>query len=620
MTCNRCFLISLFLFMYSSTMLNAQVTCAGSFGDNIFGAGDFGSGTENIVSNVTGIAPGYTYTTQTPPSDGSYIITNDMAKWSSNYGTWINIQDNSDDPRGYMMVVNASYSPGKFYEQSIDSLCPNTTFEFSADIINLISRPTTGHSLPDLDFLIDDSVRYSTGEIPQDEKWHKHGFTFTLEPGKTSIKLTLVNKAPGGTGNDLALDNITFRPCGPDSDPDLVQTLYFCEDNTMPGAISTKIDSSLYYLQWQTTQTPGLDWKDVGEVNQTRIEQDLGIPGTYFYRYKVSNSAANLNNLHCVSFSDVVTAEVLPIQYEIWDTICAGNSREFNGQLLTDAGEYTASHVSSHGCDSVVTLYLEVVEKQRLDFDVIYSDPLCHNGDDGRIEVFNVQGGYSPYDFILENDTNQTGFFQNIWPGIKIVQVSDHFGCTDSTVLELVNPGLFELYSIPDTQLTLGEPLTIELEANQAIATVVSEPDILKDCTDCNTVTIVPAMTSEVRFTATNENGCSSTKTIFIEVDDENLPVSFPNAFSPNGDGVNDDFRIITPTYLIRQIVSAKIVDRWGNVVHTYIDPLGASGSMLWDGEIDNKSASPGVYAYVCEVELINGETRLFAGEITVVK
>src|SRR5680860_1748187 len=320
------FLLCWMFSMVFAISLSAQVTCTGTIGDNIFGEGDFGSGNENIVSNVAGISPGYTYTNQTPPSDGYYTITNDMGKWTNNYSSWISIGDHSDDPNGYMMVVNASYSPGKFYEQTIDSLCPNTTFEFSADIINVVSIPTTGHSLPDLDFLIDDSVRYSTGKIPQDEKWYKHGFTFSLAPGQTSIKLTLVNKAPGGTGNDLALDNITFRPCGPEPDPNLARELYFCEDNIIPATISTNIDTSQFYIQWQTTRTPGLNWQNTGERNMTEIERDLGVPGSYYYRYKVSNSLGNLDKPYCVSLSEIVTAEVLPLEYELWDTICMGNT------------------------------------------------------------------------------------------------------------------------------------------------------------------------------------------------------------------------------------------------------------------------------------------------------
>jgi hypothetical protein len=87
----------------------AQV-CTGNLGDNIFEAGDFGKGVTNLLYPNPGIAPGYGYANSVPPPDGLYIITNNTGAWSGLYPTWLGIRDNSNDPNGYMMVVNASFS------------------------------------------------------------------------------------------------------------------------------------------------------------------------------------------------------------------------------------------------------------------------------------------------------------------------------------------------------------------------------------------------------------------------------------------------------------------------------------------------------------------------------
>jgi hypothetical protein len=134
-TSNLLFIFSLLL----SVSLQAQETCTGNLGENIFEDGDFGSGTADILLTDPGIAPGYIYTTSPPPNDGFYIITNNMAVWSYIFEGWLAVSDNSDDPNGYMMVVNASFETGAFYDKTIDGLCENTLYEFSADIINLIS-------------------------------------------------------------------------------------------------------------------------------------------------------------------------------------------------------------------------------------------------------------------------------------------------------------------------------------------------------------------------------------------------------------------------------------------------------------------------------------------------
>ena len=600
-------------------LLCAQVTCSGTFGDNIFTEGDFGRGAPNIRTDVSDIAPGYAYTTQTPPGDGFYTITNNMGRWSNIYGTWITVGDNSDDPSGYMMVVNASYSPGIFYEQTIDNLCPNTTFEFSADILNVVRSQVTGHSLPDLEFLINDSVWYSTGTIPQDEKWHKHGFTFALGAGETSLKLTLVNKAPGGTGNDLALDNITFRPCGPEPDLDLLREVIACEEDQNPVVISTQVDTSQFAIQWQSARSIDGQWQNTGMVNAVNLEQDLEDPGEYFYRYKLSNSAANLDNPYCVSYSDVVKATKFPRVFELWDTICMGNSRIFDSQNLTTPGRYEATFTSTRGCDSISVLHLEVVERRDAFFDLSIRDPLCHDSSDGRLEIMNVSGGYAPYRYEVGNQMNTTGVFDGLTAGVQSALITDHFGCMYDTVAELISPPPFELFPIQDTQLVLGQPLSIDISASEPVSMLTAEPDIFMECNGCQSVTFIPVQSTEVSITARNANNCASTEHFFISVDDQNLPISFPNAFTPDGDGINDLFQIVVPPHLVSRMISSRILDKWGNVVYAISDRMDMEMTTLWNGLNKDDLAEPGIYAYVCELELINGEIRIYTGEVLLI-
>lgn len=69
--------------------------------------------------------------------------------------------------------------------------------------------------------------------------------------------------------------------------------------------------------------------------------------------------------------------------------------------------------------------------------------------------------------------------------------------------------------------------------------------------------------------------------------------IDVPNVFTPNGDGVNDEFRVV-----YRSIISfnAWVYNRWGRLVCKWSDP--AKG---WDGRINGKLAAPGAYYYVIE-------------------
>jgi len=71
-----------------------------------------------------------------------------------------------------------------------------------------------------------------------------------------------------------------------------------------------------------------------------------------------------------------------------------------------------------------------------------------------------------------------------------------------------------------------------------------------------------------------------------------NYCLFIPNAFSPNGDGTNDRFRVL-PTCLIQQY-TIEIFNRWGQRVFT-----GYSTDAAWDGTYKGQPAERGIYYYL---------------------
>ena len=361
---HRTILIQLFctcvLALLSFSVDAQKALCHGSLGENIFTEGDFGSGRDNIYQSDPGLAPGYIYTTQTPIPDGFYTITNDMARWYDNWPTWLPIRDNSDDRYGYMMVVNASYEPGVFYDQIVDGVCGGTLYEFSADVINLISRRTRDHLYPNVSFLIDGVERYNTGKIKQTEEWQTVGFSFRTERRQEQIRLTLRNNAPGGVGNDIALDNISFRACGPvayivSNSPDVI-----CQKEFQPTLNAFIDQGGDRYIQWQISRDDGETWysPDVGNSSSLKLLEPL--PGRTLYRFLHAASESSLSSEKCRAISDVYELMVLPSEYVIDRKIDAGQYVVFGGEEIRESGTYQLALQSSSGCDSFVTLNLVV--------------------------------------------------------------------------------------------------------------------------------------------------------------------------------------------------------------------------------------------------------------------
>jgi len=118
-----------------------------------------------------------------------------------------------------------------------------------------------------------------------------------------------------------------------------------------------------------------------------------------------------------------------------------------------------------------------------------------------------------------------------------------------------------------------------------------------------------------VKLTATNENGCSTTcsKTITIEQDYNLLA---PTAFSPNGDNLNDYF-MPKALPLIELPFTLTIYDRQGKLMYQTTD-----SSQPWDGinTQDGIPAENGIYVWVCQLTKENGETEVYQSQIVIAK
>ena len=434
----------LLFFLCLPMFMQAQF-CTGTLGDNIFVEGDFGSGIPNLLSPDPGIAPGYEYTFNVPPFDGQYVLTNNTGAWSGLFATWLDITDNSDDPNGYMMVVNASNTPGIFYQQNVSGLCENTLYEFSADIINLIRVGTPDHLDPNVSFLLNGTEVFSTGNIPKTDAWATYGFTFSTMVGQQSLTLSLRNNAPGGNGNDLALDNISFRACGPETSIESSMLppgseLSLCADDT-PPALEAVLVGNQYVnpsFQWQQSFDQGLTWETIsGATSETYIPSSLTVAGTYYFRFLVADGVNNLDAENCRVSSDPKIFNVHPIITTQIDTmLCEGISLTVGNSTYFESGIYTDIIPSFFGCDSILITDLTVADNLDFMVDFIVSTP-CPGEAEGSIAIGNISGGAPPYSYIFEGmDVGATTFFPNLLGGRTYsITIQDIGGCSfDRTV------------------------------------------------------------------------------------------------------------------------------------------------------------------------------------------
>lgn len=117
----------------------------------------------------------------------------------------------------------------------------------------------------------------------------------------------------------------------------------------------------------------------------------------------------------------------------------------------------------------------------------------------------------------------------------------------------------------------------------------------------------------EVMQVVRNSASCSDTAYAVVCVD-EAYALFAPTAFTPDEDGINDGFRVVT-TVTRPEFFELLIFDRWGSVVHSSTDPLD-----VWDGTLGASQAPIGVYPWKVRLKDTLGQERQHQGHVTLVR
>lgn len=145
----------------------------------------------------------------------------------------------------------------------------------------------------------------------------------------------------------------------------------------------------------------------------------------------------------------------------------------------------------------------------------------------------------------------------------------------------------------------------------------------------CDTVLVTPFYDSYYILNNISPEGCVASDTVFVGVRfRDSVLISVPDAFSPNGDGVNDELRVVTNVDKDMDYsngfngdggaiasMNFEIFNRYGQLVFRTSDP-----DEGWDGTFKDKPLNVGNYAYKLEYRLINGLTGSMNGNVTLYK
>ncbi|HOE04471.1 MAG TPA: gliding motility-associated C-terminal domain-containing protein [Bacteroidales bacterium] len=315
---------------------------------------------------------------------------------------------------------------------------------------------------------------------------------------------------------------------------------------------------------------------------------------------------STVQNVHCRGGADgtinvSASGGISPYTYN-WTT---GSHQTFLQGL--PGGTYTVTVTDAQNCQKTHTAFVGE-PLMPVTIHALINHVSCYGGNDGSI-LMNATGGTVPFVYSCNNHGIPEGQSSvgSLSTGEYMLVVSDYYGCTDDTIVNIIEPAQITVSTV------LSDPTCIG-NNDGAIAIVAAggtEPyRYLWETNTFNLPFFDGLGEGSYTFAVVDYNDCRVNVGPLILEDDPVSCIRIPDAFTPNADGVND-------TWIIENIemfpkARVQVFNRWGQELYNSDFREGD-----WDGVYNGKLMPTGVYLYV--IELFNG-TSPFTGTVTLVK
>jgi gliding motility-associated-like protein len=244
----------------------------------------------------------------------------------------------------------------------------------------------------------------------------------------------------------------------------------------------------------------------------------------------------------------------------------------------------------------------------------------CFETPDGFAAVI-ASGGIGNYSYAWSGYNVTDSLYDGFLRGIYTVTVTDGNGCSSAETVLISSPDATSVKAnvIGEDQSTyFGD--TIQL---QAINTSINFPQGVGvnffwnpqdglSCNNCSNPLAYPIYTTLYEVTMIDDRGCIASDTLLIYIDPQTKVLYVPNAFTPNGDGINDIFYVYAAG---AKEIDFIVFNRWGEkIFQSYSINEG------WDGYYKDNLMNPGVYVYYVVVTYLDGATKTAKGSVTLVR
>ena len=318
----------------------------------------------------------------------------------------------------------------------------------------------------------------------------------------------------------------------------------------------------------------------------------------------------SVTNITCINATGVIYVNATgpsPFTYQ-WS-----NSTTADSLTTTTPGTlYTVTVTGNNQCTSIAA---DSVSNQVVTVGLTYSSQnvICFGDTTGKIALYPTPTALYTYAW---SNSATTDSISGLLPGTYSVSVTDAAGCSATGSYTITGPSTGDALSITpaDTAIALGDVIQLSsvLTGPYPATSYAWVPSAGLSCTNCPNPTLTPTIANITptvyRLTVTYNNGCTVTATDTVSATPNDL-LGAPNAFTPNGDGMNDTFQILATS--VKEFHLA-IYDRWGQQVFEATDI-----TQGWDGTFKGTPSPSEVYTYFFSITYLDGKVTSREGSVT---
>ncbi len=220
----------------------------------------------------------------------------------------------------------------------------------------------------------------------------------------------------------------------------------------------------------------------------------------------------------------------------------------------------------------------------------------------------------------VNNDTIETDNISTIkiLPNISqpvYFHIDNLYGCSASDSLKInVNPLPGVDATVDKPVINIGEQVQLTATQNQTYSYNWFPANLVSNAAIFNP-TSSPTQTILYTVLINDRNNCSAQDTVSVRVENticDKYNIYIPDAFTPNGDGMNDVFNVRTS---ILKNMHLEVFDRWG---HKVFETNTLSDG--WDGTYKGQPAPLDSYGYYFTGECLQGEKISLKGNVTLLR